>query len=118
MFIQPLLTDSSTNANRIMVKYNGVDDRWWWWPVGWKVVKKLKNCQELKNLGTTFVNAQDKHFNRLINQYVQVMIKYDEVDRGKSGAIGKLVKKSSKSRRIVKESKNFKGLKILQKPLV
>ena len=35
-------------------------------------------------------------------------IKYDEVDGG-----GKLVKKSSKSQRIVKESKNFKGLKNL-----
>ena len=41
------------------------------------------------------------------------MVKYDEVDGG-----GKLVKKSSKSRRIVKESKSFKGLKNLQKPSV
>ena len=40
-------------------------------------------------------------------------VKYDEVDGG-----SKLVKKSSKSRRIVKESKSFKGLKNLQKPSV
>ena len=46
------------------------------------------------------------------------MVKYDEVDGGRSGAGGKLVKKSSKSRRIVKESKSFKGLKNLQRPSV
>ena len=46
------------------------------------------------------------------------MIKYDEVDGGRSGAVGKSVQKSSKSRRIVKESKSFKGLKILQRPSV
>ena len=33
------------------------------------------------------------------------MVKYEEVDRGRSGAVGKLVKKLSKSRRIVKKSK-------------
>ena len=46
------------------------------------------------------------------------MIKYDEVDEGKSGAVDKSVQKSSKSRRIVKESKSFKGLKSLQRSLV
>ena len=46
------------------------------------------------------------------------MVKYDEVDRDRSGTGGKLVKKSSKSRRIIKESKSFKGLKNLQRPLV
>ena len=35
----------------------------------------------------------------------RVMVKYDEVDGGRSGAVGKSVKKSSKSRRIVKKSK-------------
>ena len=43
----------------------------------------------------------------------QSIVKYDKVDGG-----GKLVKKLSKSRRIVKESKSFKDLKNLQKPLV
>ena len=35
------------------------------------------------------------------------MVEYDEVDSG----IGKSIKKSSKSRRIVKKSENLKGLK-------
>ena len=39
---------------------------------------------------------------------IQSAVKYDEVDGG-----GKSVKKSSKSQRIVIESKNFKGLKNL-----
>ena len=48
------------------------------------------------------------------------MVKYDEVDRGKSGAIDK----PSKSRKVVKKSKNcqksknLKGLKSLQKPSI
>ena len=41
------------------------------------------------------------------------VVKYDEVDGG-----GKLVKMLSKSRKIVKKSKSFKGLKNLQKPSV
>ena len=44
------------------------------------------------------------------------MVDYDGADGSGSGD-GKLVKKLSKSRRIVKESKSFKGLKNLQKPL-
>ena len=41
------------------------------------------------------------------------------VDGGNdSDAIGKSVKKSTKSRRIIKEFKSFKGLKILQTPSV
>ena len=47
------------------------------------------------------------------HQLTQIMVEHDEVDAG-----GKSVKKSSKSRGIVKESKNFKGLKNLQRPLV
>ena len=43
----------------------------------------------------------------------QIAVEYDEVDGG-----GKLVEKSSKSQRIVKESKSFKGLKNLQRPSV
>ena len=48
----------------------------------------------------------------------KVLVQYDEVDRGRSGAISKSVKKSSKSRRIVKSPKNLKGLKKLRRPLV
>ena len=33
------------------------------------------------------------------------MVKYDEIDESKSGAIGKSVKKSSKSQRIIKSQK-------------
>ena len=43
----------------------------------------------------------------------QSAVKYDEVDGD-----GKSIKKSSKSRRLVKESKSFKGLRNLQRPLV
>ena len=42
---------------------------------------------------------------------------FDGFDAG-GGTGGKSVKKSSKSRRIVKESKSFKGLKNLQRPSV
>ena len=48
----------------------------------------------------------------------RIVVKYDKDDRGRSGTIGKLVKKLSKSQNIVKESKSFKGLKNLQKLLV
>ena len=41
-----------------------------------------------------YLKAWDKCINRLV--------KYNEVDRDKSGTGGKLVKKSSKSRKIVK----------------
>ena len=58
----------------------------------------------------THLEVQDKYINRLV--------KYAEVDGGKSGAGGKSVKISSKSRKIVKESKNFKDLKNLQKPSI
>ena len=44
----------------------------------------------------------------------QIAVEYDGVD----GGGGQLVEKSSKSRRIVKESKSFKGLKNLQRPSV
>ena len=50
------------------------------------------------------------------------MIKYEKVDRGKSGVIGKLVKKLSKSHQKVeklsKSPKSLKGLNNLQRPLV
>ena len=42
------------------------------------------------------------------------MVKYDEVDGGRSGAADK----SSKSRKIVKNPKNLKGLGSLQRPSV
>ena len=48
----------------------------------------------------------------------QIAVKYDEVDRGRSGAVGKSVKKLSKSRKIVESPKNLKDLKNLQRPLV
>ena len=48
----------------------------------------------------------------------QVMVKYNEVDGGKSGADSKSIKKLSKIQKIVKKSKSFKDLKNLQQPLV
>ena len=46
------------------------------------------------------------------------MNKDNEFDEGKSGTGDKSIKKLLKSQKIVKKSKNFKGLKILQMPLV
>ena len=51
------------------------------------------------------LEAQDKRINDSSTSAARVMVKYEEVDGGRSGAVGKLVKKSSKSRRIVKKSK-------------
>ena len=47
----------------------------------------------------------------------QIVVEFNRVDAG-DGAVGKLVKNLSKSRKIVKESKSFKSLKNLQRPLV
>ena len=33
----------------------------------WRIVKKSNNCPELKNLGVTHLNTQDKLINRLTN---------------------------------------------------
>ena len=43
------------------------------------------------------------------------MVKYDELDGGRSGASGKLVKKLSKSQRIVKKSKKPQKLEKFKK---
>ena len=52
----------------------------------------------------THLEAQDERINDSSTSAARVMVKYEEVDGGRSGAVGKLVKKSSKSRRIVKKS--------------
>ena len=51
------------------------------------------------------LDAQDERINDSSTSAARVMVKYEEVDGGRSGAVGKSVKKSSKSRRIVKKSK-------------
>ena len=51
------------------------------------------------------LEAQDKRINDSSNYATRVMVKYEEVDGGRSGAVGTSVKKSSKSQRIVIKSK-------------
>ena len=51
------------------------------------------------------LDTQNKRINHSSTSAARVMVKYEEVDGGRSGAVGKLVKKSSKSQRIVKKSK-------------
>ena len=51
------------------------------------------------------LEAQDERINDSSTSAAKVMVKYEEVDGGRSGAVGKSVKKSSKSRKIVKKSK-------------
>ena len=51
------------------------------------------------------LEAQDERMNDSSTSAARVMVKYEEVDGGRSGAGGKSVKKSSKNRRIVKKSK-------------
>ena len=57
------------------------------------------------------LDAQDERINDSSTSAARVMVKYEEVDGGRSGAVGKSVKKSSKSRqksrRIVKEPKKL-----------
>ena len=49
----------------------------------------------------------------------RVMVKYNEVDRGRSGVISKLVKKSrQKVKEMSKSPQNLKSLKNLQKSLI
>ena len=64
------------------------------------------------------LKAQDKRINDSLTSAARVMVNYKEVDRGKSGAIGKSVKKSSKVEELLKSSKSLKGLKNLQRPLI
>ena len=52
-----------------------------------------------------YLEAQDKRINDSSTSAARVMVKYKEVDGGRSGAVGKSVKKLSKSRRIVKKSR-------------
>ena len=51
------------------------------------------------------LEAQDERINDSSTSAARVMVKYEEVDGGRSGAVGKSVKKSSNSRRIVKKFK-------------
>ena len=48
----------------------------------------------------------------------QIAVKYDEVDGGRSGAVGKSVKKLSKGRRIVKKSEKSQRPERLQRSSV
>ena len=63
------------------------------------------------------LEAQDERINDSSTSAAQIVVEFDGVDAG-GGAVGKSVKKSSKSQRIVKKSKNFKGLKNLQRSSV
>ena len=51
------------------------------------------------------LEAQDERINDPSTSAAKVMVKYEEVEGGRSGAVGKSVKKLSKNRRIVKKSK-------------
>ena len=64
------------------------------------------------------LEAQDERINDSSTSAARVMVKYEEVDTGKSGAIGKSVKKLSKVKESSKSLKSLKGLKILHEPLV
>ena len=68
------------------------------------------------------LDAQDERINDSSTSAARVMVKYEEIDGGKSGVVGKSVKKLSKSRqksrRIVKEPKKLQGLKIFQRTSV
>ena len=68
------------------------------------------------------LEAQDERINDSSTSAAKVMVKYEEVDGGRSGAVGKSVKKLSKSRqksqKIVKEPKKLQGLKNLQRTSV
>ena len=50
------------------------------------------------------LEAQDERINDSSTSAAQIVVEFDGVDAG-GGAVGKSVKKSSKSRRIVKKSK-------------
>ena len=47
----------------------------------------------------------------------RIIVKYDEIDGGRSDAVGKSVKKSSKSRKIVKKSKKSQRSKQFAKAI-
>ena len=63
--------------------------RWWWWSWWWTLTSRLRTSASTDSSTSA----------------ARVMVKYDEVDGGRSGAVDKSVKKSSK------KSKNLKGLK-------
>ena len=50
------------------------------------------------------LEAQDERINNSSPIATRVMVKYEEVDRGRGGAIGKSIKKLPKSRQKVEES--------------
>ena len=64
------------------------------------------------------LEAQDERINNSSTSVAKVMVKYEEVDGGRSGAVGKPVKKSSKVEESSKSPKSLKGLKNLQRPSV
>ena len=51
------------------------------------------------------LRAEDERINNSSTSATRVLVKYEEVDGGRSDVVGKLVKKLSKSRKIVKNSK-------------
>ena len=95
-------TNSSTSMTQIVFEYDGVDDGG-----GRNGDFNKKFHQPLTSrLRTSSLTDSS-------TSVTQTMVKYDEVDAG-----DKSVKKSSKSRKIVKESKSFKGLRNLQRPSI
>ena len=66
----------------------------------------------------THLEAQDERINDSSTSAARVMVKYEEVDGGRSGAVGKSVKKSSKSRRIIKKSEKPQRPEKLQRSSV
>ena len=59
------------------------------------------------------LEAQDERINDSSTSAARVMVKYEEVDGGRSGAVGKSVKKLSKSRQKSRESsKSSKSFKV------
>ena len=60
-----------------------------------------------------YLEAQDERINNLSTSAAKVMVKYEEVDRGRSGAVGQSVKKSLKVKESSKSPKSLKGLKNL-----
>ena len=105
-------TDSTTSATQIAVEYDRID-------VGGgqlvekssrsrRIVKSRKTSAPLTSMLKTSSSTDSS------TSAIQIAVGYGGVD----GADGKPVEKSSKSQRIVKESKSFKGLKNLQRPSV
>ena len=65
----------------------------------------------------THLEAQISALKNSSASAARIAVKYDEVDKGRSGAIGKSVKKLSKGRRIVKKSEKPQRPEKLQRSL-